>query len=1429
MATDIALSPIATSTSGGLKKQFLSSLGGTCLFLLLQSATPHPAIGDTFSATFRGDSQGHEYSITASSSSHIFEVIDVPKNGVINPGIYVEWYVNGEYEDLDRIFSWSGDPSYSYGEKSGTYRISAELYDADWRWIEAHHWNVTVEREETRLTAYSAEATAGQELTLLARIQAQALGIWQSRRGLPVRITVGGDHKGTSVSEARVRPTAANVEYVFRVPLEWSGTESWCAEFRGNAEFGPSSDCATLTMTSPPLDAAVDILSVDPDPLVAGGQLTFRYRVTNTGSGTHRFGIGATIETRASSGSWTPHEHVRDLPDEFLDPGSSSEQTWTYQLSDNASDGLYRLVLAVWTGPAGESERLDSTDRSFQVEQSTVNAQIEVLSVAPDHLAPGESIMATYRVLNTGTRAHKFGIGATIERREPGGDWVVHEHVRNLLRLNVDPGAYSHGTLEYRFSQAAPSDRFRLVMAAWTGNPGDSVRLSSAYFSVDARVVSVTTPDRDVRIGESLTVYVRLENTGTHARSFWVGLSFFSDASEKWPTGWMDVHPVESPVIEPGKAVTLELPLVVPDFPEGEYGALVAVWSGYDPETTVPEQLLPGQMVHPRLDEWPGRGFIIVDDGEADPYQLASYDNLALFPRIPLRQRNELMDLRDQDLEPLITKTGRVLSASDKKLLFLCHGWNWTGSSDAPYLAGGEPTPWRVLYDVDLPVDWSMVPYSWSNDAATLRAPREVVGKRAVAVLLYLVTRYTLELSAANAAMRGYEHGLLLVKKLEQQDVIAGLEKVQIVGHSAGAWVALGLAQGLAYRGSPDLEIQVVYLDPFIPAQTLAAKTWIYPPARHFDSATLADTPLHTRVASRNAPKAQAFYAIDLKTDQAGELVDRIPWFKEPDGPTSVTWDWSAGDGEGLVMRTDRGVLAHWSGHSGPLAFYAESTAEPESDRYAGHGWAQSLVYSDSRSPVDHPPPPEPPNLSVEPNSLAFDTVRVGDSSAAQSLFVHGTQIPADMAITVTASESYEVSLSANGRGTPSVSVPSQGEQTAFTVFVRFTPSAAGQSTGQVTVSCGCGPTASVEVSGVGASPTSAPSPGELTVALPGGVEMHFRHLSAGTFRMGSPSTEPGRDPDEGPQHDVTITRDFYLGKFEVTQAQWEALMGTRPWLEDAGQPSGPDYPVSFVSWRDALAFTSELTEQARGQEGLVFRLPTEAEWEYACRAGTTTMWSFGDNEQLLGNYAWYVDNSGFMPHPVGLKLPNPWGLHDMHGNVWEGVYDWYGQYTSRLEVDPRGPDTGPGRAGRGGRFANTARRLRSANRDDHYSELFRSSGVGFRVLGEPGTEVPTLVDMPVPGSHRRLLFSQNYPNPFNASTIFEFELPTDQRHVQVSIHNVSGQQVVVLFSGTLPAGRHALRWAGHDPQMNDVASGVYLCRLRTDAGDTVRRLLLLR
>ncbi|MDY6972428.1 MAG: tol-pal system protein YbgF, partial [Thermodesulfobacteriota bacterium] len=231
-------------------------------------------------------------------------------------------------------------------------------------------------------------------------------------------------------------------------------------------------------------------------------------------------------------------------------------------------------------------------------------------------------------------------------------------------------------------------------------------------------------------------------------------------------------------------------------------------------------------------------------------------------------------------------------------------------------------------------------------------------------------------------------------------------------------------------------------------------------------------------------------------------------------------------------------------------------------------------------------------------------------------------------------------------------------------------------------------------------------------------LDMMFVYLPPGVFEMGSPLDEPGRNDDEL-HHRVTLTRGFYMQTTEVTKGQWEAVMGTRPWSGKKYVIDNADSPAVFVSWEDCQEFIKEINRK----EGVdKYGLPSEAEWEYACRARSATKYFFGRHDGGLMNYAWIKKNTWNLgrryAHMVGTKKANPWGLFDMHGNVWEWCRDWYGEYPSSPVTDPEGPLWGTEKVLRGGSWLRYARYCRSASRFKRAMNV-ASRHIGFRLKAE--------------------------------------------------------------------------------------------------------------
>ena len=275
------------------------------------------------------------------------------------------------------------------------------------------------------------------------------------------------------------------------------------------------------------------------------------------------------------------------------------------------------------------------------------------------------------------------------------------------------------------------------------------------------------------------------------------------------------------------------------------------------------------------------------------------------------------------------------------------------------------------------------------------------------------------------------------------------------------------------------------------------------------------------------------------------------------------------------------------------------------------------------------------------------------------------------------------------------------------------------------------------------AAAATSSSAGAVTLNLPGNVPLVMVRIPAGSFMMGSPARERSRTASEGPEHKVTLSHDFYLGRYEVTQAQWKAVTGVNPAHIQGANGFSEDLnkPVESVSWNEIAGpggfiakVNQHLAATGRGQ----VRLPSEAEWVYACRAGTTTRFYFGDSllsddeasngpagaaayPGTRGDYMWFSANSGGTTHPVGTRRPNAWGLYDMAGNVWEWCQDWAHDDYRGAPAAGRAWETPAGewRLVHGGAWDNHASYCRSANQSTYYPDD-RSDDVGFRLVWTP-------------------------------------------------------------------------------------------------------------
>ncbi len=317
-------------------------------------------------------------------------------------------------------------------------------------------------------------------------------------------------------------------------------------------------------------------------------------------------------------------------------------------------------------------------------------------------------------------------------------------------------------------------------------------------------------------------------------------------------------------------------------------------------------------------------------------------------------------------------------------------------------------------------------------------------------------------------------------------------------------------------------------------------------------------------------------------------------------------------------------------------------------------------------------------------------------------------------------------------------------------------------------------------------------------------IGAEFVLIPAGTFMMGSPTDERWRNDDET-LHQVTISKPFYMQTTPVTRRQWKNVMGGN--IQPSPYFGDDELPVGMVSWNDVQDFIKRLNQQEGTNE---YRLPTEAEWEYACRAGSTTAYCFGDDHNLLGKYAWCQENCVDIS-PVGLKKPNAWGLHDMHGNVFEWCQDWYGDYPSGVVTDPIGPSEGTHHVYRGGFYGWGPFFLRSAYRCNNMvdgSSIF----LGFRLISKSShrkINSEVVIEKEVNAEEFKKLQKLGDEKGFmtykDVNNLFHFDVTSadqadDIVKLFIKIRGISwGGDYVVYTNGTVLATRTNLMWAATD------------------------------
>ena len=1049
--------------------------------------------------------------------------------------------------------------------------------------------------------------------------------------------------------------------------------------------------------------------------------------------------------------------------------------------------------------------------------------------------------------------------------------------------VRVPASSSTSRTHEYALPEDTQGGEFRLLIAVWNGEAGESDQLDSDFstFSVEgAEIVGFRSPEQNTYVwGDAVQASISVKNTGVKERSFWVGISFFTEESGAWPDGWLDAVPFQTSVLNGGETETIDFEYLIEEYiPEGIYKIRASVWNEYDPDL---DPLDPGQMVKPRFDTEDYTGFTLSDHSEDDPYGIAKYDNVALFDKIPKAQRSELSDMDAMDKGVLISINNQVLNSSTRKLLFFFHGWNSGWNNESPYTDTSHE--WKTLTEnIALPKDWELIPYLWRNDSSLPIIPKPQATKSKsdsalfkqkkvrIPIAIYDVTRQWAELRASYAAMRGFEHGLMVTKKLEEQHVLSQLEKVQIVAHSAGTWAALGLAQGLHKFGPPELEIQVVYLDPFIPSQTSYAHTNLFSHVRYFNSEQISNTPNYTTTSLPDSLQAQAFYAVDVITD------DILYWLFDGGGATSVTWDWNENK-EGIIKRTDRDFIPEkWTKHNGPVKFYAES-ADPSligDEKFKGYGWEQSLVYQDANAE------PAQPVIEVSELSLEFEDTIVGECSGSKLYTITGANLTDFLQIVLEPLDHFELSYN-NTNWLSSFNIEWTNRAIKKEVYIRFCPQSVGEQESIISNSSDGAATKNVLVTGTG---LSEPVSGTPVITASKSSLDNFGDIQVGTLSFSQNYTISGSDltesikvkapegfqisfsessgyedsleitPSNGNVGGATIHVRFspiaqqnYGGnithssigtitKSVSTGGTGITTITTLPEVVSLISPQNESQNIST----DTLLLWNEFEDAEKYQVQLlvitdkliiinsnIYSSTPELSLT-GLRSGTQYFWrvrTINASDTTRWSDIWSFTTQNGIPGTV--KLLNPANdttiySYDETRLVWENSQN-AGEYNLQFAEDQEfevmildsvfsAPDTS---------YLVTKELI---GYEDYYWRVQASNTTGlsgwsdvfkFTVFGGLSTEEES-----IPTGY---ILYQNYPNPFNPTTSISYSLP-QASFVKLEITNILGQSVAILVHDQKPAGNYKANF-----EASKLSSGVYFYTI--EAGDfrQTRKMLLIK
>lgn len=446
-----------------------------------------------------------------------------------------------------------------------------------------------------------------------------------------------------------------------------------------------------------------------------------------------------------------------------------------------------------------------------------------------------------------------------------------------------------------------------------------SVRSEESTPGKSASIPNIRVSEQNITFGQSITITVEVRNTSVKTSWYWIGLSFCGPLSREWPVGWFDVPAVKTPEIKMLRTCEVTFEFDIPFYmPEGPYDAVSAAWGDYDAEND--------RMIDRFGERTLKRAFFVTSTGkDKDPYNISQYDSGGLFSSISVGNRYELDDLiRTKNEGVYKSNPVGLLSEEDSNITVMIHGWIGLDLGDnEPFQSSGWKDI-RSAYNEKCPPGWSLVEYQWASDADTgLVFRRNQVRDHSRTVPWYTFPKYRGEARAVVASERAYQHGMLLGAKIVEQVGASNLKKVHILCHSAGTWAGYAALRHIR-ANAPATEVQITYLDPFIPSRTVLYQS------HRFNEIVLRRTPSYAMVKTKGAAKCELYYAVDILSTDAFSPA------------TSVDWDWS--DVENAeVLRTDGLFSIRWDGHAGPRKFYADSITDPDKDKIKKLGWNISL------------------------------------------------------------------------------------------------------------------------------------------------------------------------------------------------------------------------------------------------------------------------------------------------------------------------------------------------------------------------------------------------------------------------------------------------------------------------------------------------------